>query len=138
MFHPTDPRAKLATGAPAKASPVSAYAGADYARFYAQEPQEAGPDARTWIARGQNFIVAYSEVRAGANALCREPAPLAGTTADMVPAQSGVCRRLRDSAARGHREHCAAGPQYGHIAPSSPCLLDSLRGTSRGHWIGSR
>ncbi|MGO4738355.1 hypothetical protein AB4099_17535 [Bosea sp. 2KB_26] len=67
MFHPTDPRAKLATGAPAKASPVSAYAGADYARFYAQEPQEAGPDARTWIARGQNFIVAYSEVRAGAS-----------------------------------------------------------------------
>jgi len=30
------------------------------------KPQDAGPQGRTWYARGQNFIVAYSEAQPGA------------------------------------------------------------------------
>lgn len=62
----SDPRSQLAAQPAAKAPAVKAYAGADYARFYAEEPQQAGDRSKTWLARGQNFIVAYSDVEAGA------------------------------------------------------------------------
>ncbi|HEV2575376.1 MAG TPA: hypothetical protein VGU72_26820 [Beijerinckiaceae bacterium] len=65
-FHADDPRAKLAPATPAKAAPVTAFAGADYARFYSEPPQDNEPLARTWYARGQNFLVAFSDVKAGA------------------------------------------------------------------------
>ncbi|MBN9081312.1 MAG: hypothetical protein BGP04_23810 [Rhizobiales bacterium 62-17] len=65
-FHADDPRAKLAPAAPAKAAPVTAFAGADYARFYFEPPQDDEPLVRTWYARGQNFLVAFSDVKAGA------------------------------------------------------------------------
>ena len=75
MSYPSsDPLSKLAAPAAAKAAPVKAYAGADYARFYAEEPQQTGENERTWLARGQNFIVAYSEVKPGA-ALARAEQP---------------------------------------------------------------
>lgn len=64
MFHATDPRATLA--ASAKAKPVTAFAPAEYARFYAEPPQEAEGGVSTWYARGQNFVVAYSQAEAGA------------------------------------------------------------------------
>jgi hypothetical protein len=64
MFHATDPRATLT--APPKAKAVTEFAAAEYARFYAEPAQEVGEGAKTWYARGQNFIVAYSEVEAGA------------------------------------------------------------------------
>ena len=67
MSYPSsDPRSKLADPAAAKAAPVKAYAGADYARFYAEEPQQTGENERTWLARGQNFMVAYSDVQQSA------------------------------------------------------------------------
>ncbi|QEL23853.1 hypothetical protein FQV39_15690 [Bosea sp. F3-2] len=62
----SDPRSQLSPQPAAKAAPVKAYAGADYARFYAQGPQQTGKGSKTWLARGQNFIVAYSDVEAGA------------------------------------------------------------------------
>ena len=62
----SDPRSQLAAQPAAKAPAVKAYAGADYARFYAEAPQQAGDGFRTWLARGQNFIVAYSYAEAGA------------------------------------------------------------------------
>lgn len=62
----SDPRSQLAAQPAAKPAPVKAYAGADYARFYAQAPQQSGGGARTWLARGQNFIVAYSDMAPGA------------------------------------------------------------------------
>ncbi len=70
----SDPRSQLAAQPAAKAPAVKAYAGADYARFYAEEPQQAGNGFKTWLARGQNFIVAYSDVEAGA-ALERQAQP---------------------------------------------------------------
>ncbi|MGG5822110.1 hypothetical protein [Falsiroseomonas sp. HW251] len=40
--------------------------GAHYAKFYEQPPQEEANGLRSWFARGRNFIIAYSEVPAGA------------------------------------------------------------------------
>jgi hypothetical protein len=66
MYHSTDPRAALA-GATAGAKPAAThFAGAEYAKFYEQKPAEDQNGARTWYARGQNFIIAYSDAEKGA------------------------------------------------------------------------
>jgi hypothetical protein len=66
MYHATDPRAALAA-APAGNKPAAThFAGAEYAKFYEQKPAETRDGARTWYARGQNFIIAYSEADSGA------------------------------------------------------------------------
>ena len=44
---------------------------ATYARFYETPPQETGHGLRTWITRAANFVIALSEVEAGAK-LVRE------------------------------------------------------------------
>jgi hypothetical protein len=72
MYSSSDPRSKMSSGggAPtaAPAAPyasdgvAAAFAAAEYARFHELEPAETTPGSRTWYARGQNFIVAYSEV----------------------------------------------------------------------------
>jgi hypothetical protein len=66
MYSQSDPRSQLAAKDPATTSRRSRFAGSQYARFYQSEPQEASDRARTWLARGQNFIVAYTEARPGA------------------------------------------------------------------------
>src|SRR4051794_8381319 len=60
MYDKSDPRAGLAA-APANAPVWTTYSPADYSRFYEIPPQEAGPQGRTWLTRGQNAIIAYSE-----------------------------------------------------------------------------
>lgn len=66
MYHSTDPRAALAA-APAGAKPAAThFAGAEYAKFYEQKPAEDQNGVRTWYARGQNFIIAYSDAEEGA------------------------------------------------------------------------
>ncbi len=66
-FDPRDPRAGLASLASTDRMPTAEeYAGAEYVRFYEIPPQESGPSFKTWYARGQNFVVAYSEAQAGA------------------------------------------------------------------------
>src|SRR6202040_61392 len=42
------------------------FAPCEYVRFYDSEPDETTASARTWYARGQNFVLAYSEVQPGA------------------------------------------------------------------------
>ncbi|MBE9606291.1 hypothetical protein IAI18_15615 [Acetobacteraceae bacterium H6797] len=65
MYDQSDPRAALAK-APAAGAPVpTAFAGAEYARFYEMPPQIEGPGEKTWLARGQNFLTAYTEGEAG-------------------------------------------------------------------------
>ncbi len=64
MYSTADPRSGLAT-AERKAG-ASRFADSSYARFYETEPQETAGGARTWLARGQNFIVASSETDPGA------------------------------------------------------------------------
>lgn len=63
MYAPGDPRASLPTAAARPA--VVSFKGAEYARFYASEPQETDGASRTWYARGQNLIVAYTYGKAG-------------------------------------------------------------------------
>src|SRR6266581_4712955 len=66
MYHSTDPRAALAA-TPVGVKPTAThFAGAEYARFYEMPPAEDRDGARTWCARGQNFIIAYSDAEAGA------------------------------------------------------------------------
>lgn len=64
MYDKSDPRATLATAG--KAPAPSAFAGADYGLFYETEPQIVENAARTWLTRGQNFLVSYTRADAGA------------------------------------------------------------------------
>ncbi|WP_417620731.1 hypothetical protein [Parasphingorhabdus sp.] len=48
-----------------KAAPTH-FMGASYARFYEEPPQESTASAETWFVRGQTMVVAYSEVKEGA------------------------------------------------------------------------
>jgi hypothetical protein len=68
MYSASDPRSKLGAGAPAAgaATPYGdavsmAYAAAEYVKFHEVPPAEVSPGARTWFARGQNFVIAYTE-----------------------------------------------------------------------------
>lgn len=66
MYDPTDPRSRMAAApAAAKSSAPTDFAGADYGLFYETEPQLVADGARTWLTRGQNFMVAHSEADAG-------------------------------------------------------------------------
>ena len=42
------------------------FAAAEYAKFYQTKPQEDDKNGKTWYARGQNFIIAYTEAAPGA------------------------------------------------------------------------
>ena len=65
MYDKSDPRASLA-GAPTKPPAFTAYAPADYLRFYERSPQTDDALSNTWFGRGQNAVIAYSETKAGA------------------------------------------------------------------------
>lgn len=65
-YDASDPRAALASAAAAPKPTSGPFMAASYARFYDEPPQEELPGIRSWYARGRNFIVAFSEVSAGA------------------------------------------------------------------------
>lgn len=64
MYETDDPRSRLATAA--GDAPALAFGESTHARFYDSAPQEIGAGQRNWYVRGQNFVVCYSEVEAGA------------------------------------------------------------------------
>jgi hypothetical protein len=64
-FVASDPRSRLTSMGGGTAT-ATAYGDASYAKFYETDPQVTADDERTWVARGQHFVVAYSEVAAGA------------------------------------------------------------------------
>ncbi len=66
MYHSSDPRAALETKPVGKAPSPTQFAGADYAKFYELPPAEEKNGTKTWYARGQNFIIGYSEAAKGA------------------------------------------------------------------------
>src|SRR5690606_17052542 len=51
---------------PASGKGPLAFAAAEYVKFAELPPADASEHARTWYARGQNFVVGYSEVQPGA------------------------------------------------------------------------
>jgi hypothetical protein len=53
---------------------VGPFGSAEYVKFYETEPQITAPGERTWLARGQHFVVAYSLLEQGAT-LVREDQP---------------------------------------------------------------
>ncbi len=61
-FVTSDPRARLTSLGPSS-KPVEAYGAASYAKFYETNPQIETEAERSWIARGQHFVVVYSELR---------------------------------------------------------------------------
>lgn len=66
MYDPSDPRSRMAAAAPAsKPAGAQAFAGADYGLFYEIGPQIVADGARTWLTRGQNFLVGQSEIDPG-------------------------------------------------------------------------
>ncbi len=64
VFVDNDPRARLASSSGASAS---SYGTSEYANYYETPPQVQGDHGRTWLTRGQNFLVAYSLLEAGAH-----------------------------------------------------------------------
>jgi len=66
MYESDDPRSRLSTAQAAPAPAATAFGRSTYARFYAEPPQQEAALHRTWIARGQNFVLVYSEAEPGA------------------------------------------------------------------------
>lgn len=67
MYESYDPRSRLAAQSKGGAAPApGGFAAAEYVKFHDVPPAEATAQARTWFGRGQNMIVAYSEVQPGA------------------------------------------------------------------------
>jgi hypothetical protein len=64
MYAASDPRSALAASAKASKIPT-AFAAANYCRFYETPPQEESPNGKVWYARAQNFLVAYTQAAKG-------------------------------------------------------------------------
>lgn len=60
-YDPNDARAALASP-PAPAAQATDFAGAEYVKFYEVAPAEKEDGGQTWYARGQNFVLAYTDV----------------------------------------------------------------------------
>jgi len=62
----TDVRSTMASyGATARPT-ATEFVPCEYVRFYDTAPQETTAGARTWYVRGQNFVLAYTQLESGA------------------------------------------------------------------------
>lgn len=67
MYSQNDPRSTLGNAQQPKAAQVhKRFFGSQLALFYGTKPQISDANGDSWIARGQNFVVAYSEAKVGA------------------------------------------------------------------------
>jgi hypothetical protein len=69
MYESHDPRSQLASRGTGAGPAPGGFAAASYVQFHALPPAEESALARTWYGRGQNCVIAYSEVRPGAQLL---------------------------------------------------------------------
>ncbi len=60
-YSQADPRSRLAA-ASAPSAAADGYGTPSYAKFYETEPQLRADGADTWLARGQHFVLGYSQV----------------------------------------------------------------------------
>lgn len=60
-YDPSDPRSTLPTIA-SQMPPATEFSGTEYVRFYDEPPQIEDAGRRTWFARGQNFVLEYSDL----------------------------------------------------------------------------
>ncbi|WP_326491518.1 hypothetical protein [Neorhizobium galegae] len=66
MYVQSDPRSNLSNAAKPGGTKVhNSYFGSQLALFYETAPQIADANGDTWISRGQNFVVAYSNATEG-------------------------------------------------------------------------
>lgn len=66
MYDKSDPRAVLTPTKPPAAVSHTPYHRAELGLFYEDKPQDDDKNGRTWWSRGQNFVLAYTEAKAGA------------------------------------------------------------------------
>lgn len=66
MYTANDPRASLAPARSGAGTLPPTFAAAEIGLFYREPPQQSEPNQRTWLIRGQNFIIAQSETEPGA------------------------------------------------------------------------
>jgi len=94
-YSASDPRSRLAGAAGGAAAPPAAYGTTGYAKFYETEPQLVDDRSATWLVRGQNFVLAYSQVEPGATLtrlaqadeyalLIPDAGPVTGPVAELV------------------------------------------------------
>lgn len=65
MYVSSDPRSRLAA-APTTVPAPQVYTDAEYGLFYEAAPQQIDGGSKTWLTRGQNLLVAYTEAEPGA------------------------------------------------------------------------
>lgn len=65
MYDADDPRAALASASPTVPVKGGKFDAADYVRFYETPPQQADSTSETWLGRGQNMIIAYTQAKLG-------------------------------------------------------------------------
>ncbi|WP_102960158.1 hypothetical protein [Mangrovicella endophytica] len=66
MYSADDPRSSLSTAArPTPTPAATSFAAADYVRFYDMPPQADDANGKTWIGRGQAFVIAHTQAEAG-------------------------------------------------------------------------
>jgi hypothetical protein len=66
MYVSDDPRARLQSVGDSPGGAGTGFAPAEYALFAVNPPRESSANAQTWYARGQNFLVAYTQAGPGA------------------------------------------------------------------------
>jgi hypothetical protein len=65
MYASGDPRLSLKTAAKIEIT-AEAFSAAEYARLYETAPQIDDESGKTWLVRGQNFVIAYTVAKPGA------------------------------------------------------------------------
>jgi hypothetical protein len=62
----SDVRSTMASYGATSRPQATEFAPCEYVRFYDTDPQESSAKARSWYARGQNFVLVYNRVESGA------------------------------------------------------------------------